>query len=374
VGIHLTVGEVETHNFYKAQLVLRNDGNPHYVRVQQDLSGQMELLIYLWVLHGAGKKTICELIVDEKPRASKVYLKERENRLRGECTILAWHQHCHIEVRGIKSIEAGVGGFPIREVEVACTVEEEEDLRMRDFVLVKDLRVLGLPTALYALQRKPITDNNVYEMKTLDMFDWTDKRLLRTIQTFNLTVEDVLNFRWAFEELLPSDNKIANVLAVDALVNKWELEHTQIFTWMLETVHPQDPTKLLFSEYVALMCQVGLLSNKELGRFVFGCYDTAGRCLLKKDQFEALIEIHLEGTDRSCMLFFSQYDTYYDSQLKGILFTSFEKFLGANPIMLWGIQKIQLAFRKHNLGDPWWFRKLEQFRLVRKELGIKQQG
>ena len=372
VGLHITVGETETHTFYKQQLVLRNDGNPHYVRVERDLSATMELLIYLWVLHGSGKKTICELTVDEKPRASKVYLKERADRLRGECTIVAWHIHCHVEVRGIKSIEAGRGGFPIREVEVAHTVEQEEELRMREFELVKDLRVLGLPSAVYALQRKPITDNNVFEMKTLDMFDWTDKRLIRTIQTFNLTVEDVLNFRWAFEEILPADNKIANIVTIEVLFAKWKLEMTQIAQWIVETVHAQDPKKLLFSEYVALMCAIGLLSNKELGRFVFGCYDTENKCLLKKDQFEELIQIHLEASDRSPTLFFSQYDNYYDNQLKGVLFTSFEKFLAANPIMLWGIQNIQITFREHNLGDAWWFRKLEQFRLVRKELGIKQ--
>lgn len=372
INLHLTLGETETHNFYKQQLVQRNDGNPHFVRVEKDISGSMELLIYLWVMHGSGKTTICQLAVDEKPRASKVYLKDRADRLRGECTMVAWHVHCHVEFRGVKSIEAGLGGFPIRDIEVAYTIEEEEELRMREYTLVKDLRVLGLPSSIYVLQRTPITDNNVYEMKTLDMFDWTDKRLIKAIQTFNLTVEDVLNFRWAFEELLPPENKIANVVPVETFFSKYDLLQTQIANWMLETVHAQDPKKLLFSEYVCLICSICLLSNKELGRFVFGCYDSEGKCLLKKPAFEELVEIHLEGTDRSPTLFFNQYDRYYDPQLKGVLFTSFEQFVLANPIMLWGIQFIQITFRKHNLGDAWWFRKMEQFRLVRKELGIQQ--
>lgn len=370
--LHLTLGESESHNFYKDQLKSRNEGSPYFVKLQKDLSGPLELLIFLWIKLGRGEKLICELKIDEKPRASKIFLKERAEQLKHECQLITWHPNCHIEFRGMCSIQAGLGGYPIRDIAIAYNIQEEEELRVKEYALVKDLKVFGLPSSIYMLQKKPITDNNIFELKTLDMFDWTDKRLLKCLQTYNLTVEDVLNLRWVFEDILPPDNKVSNIVSISAVLEFLHIEETQIWKWMLETVHLQDPNNLLFSEYVQLVSSFSVLSNKELIKFTFGCHDKAGRCLLKKEQFEALVDICLEGTGRSSVLYHNQYESFYRPQLKGILYTAFVAFVGCNPVILWSMQTVQIALRKYNLGDAYWFKKMEQFRLVRKELNIKQ--
>lgn len=109
---------------------------------------------------------------------------------------------------------------------MTCT-QEEEALRERGFQLVKDLRPFGLACAIYSFARKPVEDNTVYEMKTLDMFDWMDRRLIKCLQTYNLTTKDVFDMRWAYEELLPYDAKLSNTISVEDIyrglvgVPKW---------------------------------------------------------------------------------------------------------------------------------------------------------
>ena len=84
-----------------------------------------------------------------------------------------------------------------------------------------------------------------------------------------------------------------------------------------------------------------------------------------------MIDIFLEGGHNTNTLFDMQYDDFYDRRLNGVLYTSFERFVRCNPVLLWVPQKMQEAFRKHNLGREFWDRKMEQFRLVRKELGVE---
>ncbi len=76
----------------------------------------------------------------------------------------------------------------------------------------------------------------------------------------------------------------------------------------------------------------------------------------------------LESTGRHNVLFVRQYDEYVDRRLKGVLYTSFERFVYCNPVLLWNSQNIQHQFRTKTLGEAYWLKKIEQFRLVRKEL------
>ena len=148
-------------------------------------------------------------------------------------------------------------------------------------MVAKDLRGFGLSSCLYYFSRIPVTDDSIYEMSTLNMFDWMDKRLIKLIKTFNLQPKDIFDMRWAFEALLPVDDKIANTLSVEMLLLQLELQDTQIFKWLLEQLKPQTPHVLLFSEYINLITSWVMLSDKEIIRFVFGNYDVNSRCIVK---------------------------------------------------------------------------------------------
>ena len=80
----------------------------------------------------------------------------------------------------------------------------------------------------------------------------------------------------------------------------------------------------------------------------------------------------LEGTHYEKTLYAMQYDDFVDRRLNGVLFTVFERFVKCNPVLLWSSQRMQEVFRKYTLGRPFLDKKMEQFRLVRKEMGVDQ--
>jgi len=60
-----------------------------------------------------------------------------------------------------------------------------------------------------------------------------------------------------------------------------------------------------------------------------------------------------------------------DKKLKFQFISNFEQFTKQNPGVLWKPQALQQQLMEHNLGKRYWNDKLEQFRLVRENLGIK---
>lgn len=183
LDFHLTQGEQETMVFLKEQLILKNTGCPYFERVDRDLSGSMALEMYVWCKRGTGVECICEVDIKMKPvGCSNMSLHARQSKLVHECVKLAWHKDIHIEIQGKMNIKLGVGGFAVRDIVIVYDTQEAEEYVEQGYQLVKDLRQYGLTSAVYYYSRKPVDDDNVYEMKTLNMFDWMDKRLIRCIQ------------------------------------------------------------------------------------------------------------------------------------------------------------------------------------------------
>jgi hypothetical protein len=60
-----------------------------------------------------------------------------------------------------------------------------------------------------------------------------------------------------------------------------------------------------------------------------------------------------------------------DRKLNYFFIGSFENFLHKNPGALWQAQAMQRKFMQHNLGILYWEKKMEQFRVIRADLGIK---
>ena len=60
-----------------------------------------------------------------------------------------------------------------------------------------------------------------------------------------------------------------------------------------------------------------------------------------------------------------------DPRLKSLFLDGFELMCLKNQPMLWQAQSLQRTFMKFNLGDGYWDMKMNQFKLVREEMGIK---
>jgi hypothetical protein len=60
-----------------------------------------------------------------------------------------------------------------------------------------------------------------------------------------------------------------------------------------------------------------------------------------------------------------------DRKLNYFFIGNFEKMLHLNPGILWKAQAIQRKFMQYNVGVKYWEKKMEQFRVIRADLGIK---
>lgn len=62
---------------------------------------------------------------------------------------------------------------------------------------------------------------------------------------------------------------------------------------------------------------------------------------------------------------------YLDKKLKFQFIKNFDDFINQNPGALWKPQLLQQKLKKANLGINYWEKKMEQYRLIRENLGIR---
>jgi hypothetical protein len=84
------------------------------------------------------------------------------------------------------------------------------------------------------------------------------------------------------------------------------------------------------------------------------------------------------STKNFMVIFFSLLYQFYlfisciiDKKLKFQFIDNFELFVKRNPGALWKPQALQLKLMEFNLGKRYWDNKLEQYRVMREDLGIK---
>lgn len=68
--VHVTVGETEYKGFHAQQGTLKKANLPHLEVVAGDLSGSLEVKIFLWTQHGTGFNCITRITVKERGQIS----------------------------------------------------------------------------------------------------------------------------------------------------------------------------------------------------------------------------------------------------------------------------------------------------------------
>jgi hypothetical protein len=86
------------------------------------LSGDLNLLIFLWLKYGSGKGCICQIEVAQKPGGTSLAgQKVRVRNFLEQGVKVAWNQHLQWELHGICSVLQGKGDFAIQAVKVASS-------------------------------------------------------------------------------------------------------------------------------------------------------------------------------------------------------------------------------------------------------------
>jgi hypothetical protein len=92
------------------------------VQIPTDLSGDLNLLIFLWLKYGSGKGCICQIEVAQKPGGTSLAgQKVRVRNFLEQGVKVAWNQHLQWELHGICSVLQGKGDFAIQAVKVASS-------------------------------------------------------------------------------------------------------------------------------------------------------------------------------------------------------------------------------------------------------------
>lgn len=370
VNMKLSIGEIELKMMENQQLFLKAQNKPCYELVDGDLSGLMRLHMRIWIMRGTGPDCYTRLAVDLKPlNTSMPQLRSREASLAMKGEKITWHQHCHIELQGKQTIKQGLGGFAISEVKIVLTDEEGDNLKDDGYVLCAEMSHFGLPSFLWTKVREPLDDSDMYRISKIKSRDWCDKRLLKTLYTFNLSESDVLTMRKVFDTALGSST--SELLRVTEMFKFFGFEDGEVAKWLVAAVKPRRVAEVSFSEYVHIVCYFSMLGSRDLRRFVFGCMDVDQLCYLKRDKFMLLIEYISDSSVGNVLKWQLQYDKFKDRKLDSLFYTGFEKFTDVYRGVMWKVEEMQKFIRIKNLGVAYWDNKADQFKIARKTLGVK---
>ena len=279
-----------------------------------------------------------------------------------------WHQYLPFELHGGQSIKAGKGGFAISDVQIVTTEEAGEDLELKGYTLVQNMNEYGFQTYVWAYARTPADAEDIFKLGSLEKETWCDKRLLKLIYSYNLSVNDVRTLRGVYDSILGSS--VMETVRVPRDFQIHGLGGHRDCKIIREIRCTQKGKEMIFSEYVHMVCSCCMMGKKELIRFLFGQMDTAQNAFLKRDQFVSLINYMAEGTAGNSTLWMMQYDAYKDRKLDSLFFKGFESFCSEYRAVTWSTEMIQQAMRNTNLGAFYWDIKMEQFHEQRKQLKV----
>lgn len=377
VNIHLTVGEGEYTVFLLEQTQLKTSKQPYYEVLPGDLSGnRLALEVYLWVRRGRGNECITHFEIKEKPAGLSLNkLRERASHSSANGIKIAWHPHLPIEIHGHQTILQGIGGFAVSDLKILLKPaakndrSEEEKLAMKGYRVVERLYKYGFDTSIFMLARRVVEDDDIYKYGTLNAMDWMDDKVRRLVQAFNLSESDVYAIKRTFDYLASNTNP--DILLITALFEHMALPQTQVSKWAIEALKPTSKGELTFREYLHFVCYFTMFSRKDLCKFIFGCMDTEKNQFLRKETFFVLVDFLAEGSGRSSRVWQLQWDNYSDPRLNTMFPGGFERFVLSNPSTLWQAQDLQRRLMSINIGEVYWDNKIEQFRVMRKEIGVK---
>ena len=196
-----------------------------------------------------------------------------------------------------------------------------------------------------------------------------DPRLKRCMHAFNLSEEDILEIRDAFETA--QGTYISEYIDVNDVLKFWNFPKCQVTDWVFAAIHPKQKERLVFSEYVHIVCYFAMFGKKQLIRFVFGQMDVEQKFYLKKREFNDLLEILAENTMRNPKKWMLSWPQFMNPALGAIFLPEYEAFTAENPSTMWMVQQLQKVIMEKNLGEIYWMKKVEQFMVARKDIGVR---
>ena len=135
-------------------------------------------------------------------------------------------------------------------------------------------------TQIWTTARRTLDEENLYKLGRLPAYDWFDEKLLRLVKGFNLSEQDVYAMRKVFERMKTSKHH-GDVIEIAKLFEVIQFPYNQMCQWIVTSIKPVHKKRLVFSEYVHLVCYYVMLSGKDLVKFLFSSQDEENRFYLR---------------------------------------------------------------------------------------------
>jgi len=387
---HLTVGEMEYKAFQGQQNTFKGASLPHMEVVANDLSGSLELNVHLWTQIGVGLDCITQLVVKEKSEhISNEGMKLLVSDGASKNLRIVWHPHLPFYLEGACSIRQGKSDFAIEAVRIANSVETKREIFRLNKMIANgiadqgqgslfreagDLSRFGFhECSIWISSRLPTADDDeeiLYKFGKLSQMSWYDARLRKVVKSFNLSESDVFALRGVFDDML--QGRVKTSILIEEVFMFLNYPYGRISKWVYESIKPLEEGHICFSEYVHMVGYFVMFAVKDLVKFLFSCTDDEGKQYIRRDQFNMLLDHLAQNSPFNVRVWKLQYEQYHDPKLKFMFLTNFQAFMTNNPSALWQATLLQRQMMKANLGVAYWENKMEQFRLIREELGIKQ--
>lgn len=423
----ITMGPQEALAFATQNELDRKRRRPYYTVIPRDLSAALGEEVYLWYMEGKGRECICRFSLKSKPlKISKMRMAEIEKEAMKKGFQLAWSHNIPFVLHGHRTLFQNLGGAACQRVEVATSEDEEVKHEEEGLLLAGRLGPYGYTTSIWYEAHVVPTDSDLFKYNRIKAYNWSDTKVLRCIEVYALTEEDVLELRRVYEKLpidrsinplamqgsdlsatlgaLRSDAKTRKRSATDGessyldddddedamdriqvnddvktvgCFQKYYGLYPSLFHSFLVKVcggRSQDGSYMNFGEYLNIVCYLNMMATPDLQKLCFACADQDHSSYITQEEFDVLSEICANGTSKA-FIWNNQFPKYATRAAVGFPFRmtmlEYMKFVDHNRSVLWAIEDIQQVLRGANLGIEYWVKKIEQFRVVRLEEGLR---
>ena len=114
---------------------------------------------------------------------------------------LAWAQGVSFILHGHRSLFQNLGGAAVKRVEVAVDEDEEVEFEAEGLIMAARLSKFGYKTTSIWYEAHLVPeDDELFKYHRIKAYNWSDPRLLRCIEVFALTEDDVHEFRRIFDK------------------------------------------------------------------------------------------------------------------------------------------------------------------------------
>lgn len=358
---------------------------PIYIKIDRDLTGKAKKCVHLWVMQGSGKWVWSSMTIQRAPtaHANAAANKSRIFGMREAGYIIVNHQKLDIEIQGFAPLAIGESGSALDDVVLLRNDDEWAKAEKKGFTKYeKHIGAFGLQKNWYiAYHKKEYREEPILHQVTghyLGGHDWYNDKLNAMVESYALTIDDILNLRKNFMAIDIGKESVIDIMQVFTFHG--ETPGLKFGPWFMQLIESRLDDRMDFGEYICLICSVACMQKNEIHRWIFKCIDEEAIGFLEEGTFRKLCEILMDEEvtgyhTRDAVALWKhphlggKRDNNQDGKIV-MYYPEFCKLITSFTALVYPVFRVQDKFREANLGREYWSKKLRSFTAMRGALKL----